>query len=66
MPVLASEGVTTASLTSDVSTALVSGLSTVATDMGSFITSILPVILGVVGAVIVIGFGIKLFRRFAK
>jgi hypothetical protein len=55
-----------ATLTTNVSDALVTGLTTVATDMGSFITSILPVILGVVGAVIVIGFGIKLFRRFAK
>jgi hypothetical protein len=57
---------TTANISSGVSDALVSGLSSVATDMGSFITNILPVVLGVVGAVILISFGIKLFKRFSK
>lgn len=49
-----------------VSTGLVSSLSGIATNMGSFIVSILPVVLGVTGAVVLISFGIKLFRRFAK
>lgn len=55
-----------ATVTSTVSDALVSGLTSVATDMGSFITSVLPVTLGVVGAVIVVRFGIKFFRSLAK
>lgn len=51
---------------SQVSTGMINGITNIASNMGTFIVSVLPVILPIVGAVIVIGFGIKLFRKFAK
>lgn len=45
---------------------LVSGLSDIGDQILSAIGSILPVVLLVVGGVIVISFGIKLFKKFAK
>ena len=51
---------------SQVSTGMINGITNIASNMGTFIVGVLPVVLGVVGAVIVIGFGIKLFRKFAK
>lgn len=49
--------------TTGVADAVTSGLKTVATDMQGTITSILPVALGVVGAVLVVTFGIKIFKK---
>lgn len=46
-----------------VTTALVSGLETAATEGLSAIGSILPVVLPVLGAVAVIRIGIKVFRK---
>lgn len=47
----------------DVTSALTTGLSTTATNAMSVISSVLPYALAVVGAVIVIGIGIKIFKR---
>lgn len=46
--------------------ALETGLTGVAGNIGSAITTLLPIALGVVGAVIAITFGIKFFRRLVK
>lgn len=55
-----------ADIMSQVSTGLINGITNIASNMGTFIVSVLPVLLSIVGAVIVIGFGIKLLRKFAK
>ncbi len=55
-------GSTTSEVTA--SGALEQGLTTVANDMKGSIVSILPICLGVVGAVLVITFGIKIFKKF--
>lgn len=49
---------------SSVSDALVSGLTQVGSDMSGMITKVLPIALGIVGAIMVITFGIKLFKKF--
>ena len=49
-----------------VSAGLIEGIGKISSSMGDFIVGALPYVLAVVGAVIVIGFGIKLFRKFAK
>lgn len=46
-----------------VSQALTTALTTVASDMTGVITSVLPVALSVVGAVLVITFGIRIFKK---
>lgn len=56
------EGASTVS--SSATDALVSGLTQVGTDMSGMITKILPIALGIVGAIMVITFGIKLFKKF--
>lgn len=43
--------------------ALVSGLTQVGTDMSGMITKVLPIGLTIVGAVMVITFGIKIFKK---
>ena len=59
MPVLLSEGV-------DASTAVVNGLTSAASTMSSMISSVVPIALGVVGTVIAVKFGIRLFKSIAK
>lgn len=51
---------------SSVQTALTTGFTSIAGDMQTTITNVLPVILGVVGLVLVVNFAIKFFRRNAK
>lgn len=55
------EGAST--VASSASDALVSGLTQVGTDMSGMITKVLPIGLGIVGAVMVITFGIKIFKK---
>lgn len=47
------------------SEALVTGLTSVANDMTGVVTSILPVALPIIGAVLVVCFGIKIFKKIA-
>lgn len=49
---------------SSASDALVKGLAQVGSDMSGMITKVLPIALGIVGAIMVITFGIKLFKKF--
>ena len=49
----------------DVGSAVTSGFSNVADDMLSMITSILPIGLGVIGAVLAVTFGIRFFKKLA-
>ena len=53
----------TASFTSSVGEALVTGLTETATGMISVVSSLLPIALGVMGGVLVISFGIKIFKK---
>lgn len=45
--------------------AVTSGLTNVAGDMGNMVATIVPVALSVVAAVMVVKFGINLFRKLA-
>lgn len=49
-----------------ISSALTTAMTTVATDMMSAIGDILPIALPVTGAMLVIGLGVKVFKKFAK
>ena len=51
------------SIMSTVSTALVEGLTEAAVGMGKVIGDLMPVALGVMGAVLVVSFGIKVFKK---
>lgn len=51
---------------SGIQTALTNGFTSIASDMTTTITNVLPVVLGVVGMVLVVRFAIKFFRRNAK
>ena len=53
----------TANFASTVGEALVSGLTETATGMISVVSSLLPIALGVMGGVLVISFGIKIFKK---
>ena len=59
-------GETVTTPASGIQTALTNGLSSIASDMTTTITNVLPVVLGVVGMVLVVRFAIKFFRRNAK
>lgn len=50
----------------DINAALTSSFTDVASDITSGITSVLPIALGIVGTVMVIMFGIKIFRRLTN
>lgn len=49
-----------------VTEALSTGFSLVATQMTGVITTILPIALGIVGSVMVVTFGVKLFQKITK
>ena len=57
------EGATTVGSVTD---ALTAGLTTTANEMLGAISSILPVALTVVGAILVVTLGIKVFKKFTK
>lgn len=64
MPVmLANAGTEAATVAEKASEAVSTGLTSVAGDMGSMIVTIVPIALGVVAAIMVVKFGIKLFRN---
>lgn len=48
---------------STVRTALTSALTTVGNDMTGVISDVLPIGLGIVGAVMVVVFGVKIFKK---
>lgn len=50
-------------LTQQATTALTTGLTGVADSMGGVITTVLPIALGVVGAIMVVIFGVKFFKK---
>lgn len=51
---------------SGIQNALTTGFTSIAGDMTTTVTNVLPVVLGVVGLVLVVSFAIKFFRRNAK
>lgn len=54
------------SASSGVISALSSGFSSIASDLGSVITTIAPIALGIVGAGMVLVFGVKWFKRLTN
>lgn len=48
---------------SGITSAMTTAFSTVASDAMSMISSILPVVLPILGAIVLIGIGIKVFRK---
>ena len=55
-----------ASVATQAISAVTTGLGDVASNIGGAIVAIVPIALGVVGAVIAVKFGIKFFRSLAK
>lgn len=51
---------------STVTESLTSALSTTASDMMGAISSIVPVAVPVAGGILVVGLGIKVFKKFSK
>lgn len=60
---LASAGETASSVASQASEAVTAGLNDAASQMGSMIVKVVPIGLGIVAAIMVITFGIKLFKK---
>lgn len=56
----------TPTVAENVVTALSTAFSTIATDLGSVITTIAPIALGIVGAGMVLIFGVKWFKRLTN
>lgn len=48
-----------------VTSALTSGISSIATDAMTAVGSVIPVALPIMGAVVVVGIGIKVFKKVA-
>lgn len=51
---------------SGIQSALQTGFESIASDMTSTVTTVLPIILGVVGLVLVVGFAVRFFKKNAK
>lgn len=49
-----------------VTSALTTALTSIASDAQAAIAGVLPVALPVMGAIVVIGIGVKVFKRFVK
>lgn len=49
-----------------IQTALTTAFSSIASDFATTISNVLPVALGITGMIMVISFGIRLFKRLAK
>ena len=49
-----------------IQSALQTGFQSIASDMTTTVTNVLPIILGVVGLVLVVGFAIRFFKKNAK
>ena len=56
----------TAATAGTVTESLTSALSTTASDMMNAVSSIVPVAVPVVGAILVVTLGIKVFKKFTK
>lgn len=54
-----------ASSISTVTEALTNGISTIGTDAMSAVGSVIPVALPIMGAIVVVGIGIKVFKKVA-
>lgn len=64
--VLSMIGGESSSVSSSVITALQTAFNSIASDLGSVITTIVPIALGVVGAGLVLVFGIKWFKKLTN
>jgi hypothetical protein len=63
IPVILAEATTPAA---GVQNALQTGFQSIASDMTTTVTNVLPIILGVVGLVLVVGFAIRFFKKNAS
>lgn len=50
----------------NIQTALSTAFTQISSDFATTISNVLPVALGITGMIMVIGFGIRLFRRLAR
>lgn len=66
LEVLSMIGGNTPGVSSSVITALQTAFNSIASDIGSVITTIVPIALGVVGAGLVLVFGIKWFKKLTN
>ena len=66
LEVLSMIGGESPSVSSSVITALQTAFNSIASDIGSVITTIVPIALGVVGAGLVLVFGIKWFKKLTN
>ena len=57
---------TTTSPMDNIQTALQTAFQSISSDFATTIGNVLPVALGITGMIMVISFGIRLFRRLAK
>lgn len=51
---------------SGIQTALQNGFQSIAGDMTTTVTNVLPIVLGIVGLVLVVGFAIRFFKRHSS
>lgn len=56
----------TATPMENIQTALSTAFTQISSDFATTISNVLPVALGITGMIMVIGFGIRLFRRLAR
>lgn len=56
----------TATPMENIQTALQTAFTQISADFATTISNVLPVALGITGMIMVIGFGIRLFRKLAK
>lgn len=66
LEVLSMIGGESSSVSSSVITALQTAFNSIASDIGSVITAIVPIALGIVGAGLVLVFGIKWFKKLTN
>lgn len=62
IPMLASTAVEN-TIGGEVATAVTTELQSVATQLGNILVKVVPIALGIVGAVMVVTFGVRTFRR---
>lgn len=55
-----------ADMMTNVTNSLVNSLTDIGSKMGTMVSSVLPIAVPIMGAVLLVGFGIKLFKKFTK
>lgn len=66
LPQLVTVAAESGSGTSGIQTALTNAMTTTAGDIQTMIGNVLPIVLPIVGAILLVTVGIRLFKRFGK